>query len=124
MAMPTNRVHPDLASLRRKRGVSLGEIAQKTKIATRYLEAIERGHFSKLPGGFYDVSYIRQYSEVVGCDEQGLLEEYRNSLPDQPEAVMGDAPLPAEPKPSSSRLARWLDMRILLNVSMRMLRRI
>ena len=124
MGMRTNRVQPDLASLRRKQGLSLGEIAQKTKIGSRYLEAIERGHFAKLPGGFYDVSYIRQYAQAVGCDEHSLLEEYRSSLPDPRDAAIAGAPVQAASKSSSSRLGRWLDLKILLNVSMRMLRRI
>ena len=47
--------------------------------ARAYLEAIERGLFSKLPGGIYNLSYIRQYARAIDCDEARLLDYYRRS---------------------------------------------
>jgi len=40
---------PDLAMMRRKKGVSLQEISQATKIGVNYLRAIEVGEFAKTP---------------------------------------------------------------------------
>jgi len=77
--MGLNPVSPvlDLAGLRQQKGISLGEIAQETKIRVGYLDAIERGQFTKLPGGIYNISYIRQYARAIDCDEQPLLDHYR-----------------------------------------------
>ncbi|HLK63806.1 MAG TPA: helix-turn-helix domain-containing protein [Bryobacteraceae bacterium] len=123
--MPTHRVQPDLASLRRNRGVSLGEISHSTKIAVRYLEAIESGQYAKLPGGYYDVSYIRQYAQAVECDEVQLLQQYRDAVQPHPPVAEGTGrAATAAPVPSSSRPVSWLDLRMLFNVSMRMLRKI
>jgi len=72
-------VPSDLAALRRQKGISLGHIADSTKIGVRYLEAIERGQFSKLPGGIYNVSYIRQYARAVDVNEVELVERYLKS---------------------------------------------
>lgn len=66
----------DLASLRRKKGLSLTEIARETKIGVSYLNAIEQGQFAKLPGGIYSISYIRQYARAIQCDEARLLDFY------------------------------------------------
>src|SRR5215831_2362679 len=74
-------VLPDLAGLRAMRGLSLDEIARSTNITMRYLEAIERGEFQKLPGGVYTRSYIRQYAEAAGCDVDLLLDHYRDTEP-------------------------------------------
>src|SRR5205085_7996023 len=54
-----------LASIRRNRGLSLEQIAGKTKISLRALQAIEAGEFKKLPGGVYNTSYIRQYAQAI-----------------------------------------------------------
>jgi cytoskeletal protein RodZ len=70
---------PDLAELRAIRGLSLDEIARATHITMRYLQAIERGDFDKLPGGIYTRSYIRQYARAAGCDEAMLLDRYRDA---------------------------------------------
>jgi len=67
---------PDLSVLRHSKGISLDHIAQITKIGIRYLEAIEHCQFGKLPGGIYNVSYIRQYARVVEVSEEELLERY------------------------------------------------
>jgi cytoskeletal protein RodZ len=66
----------DLAALRRQKGISLVAIAEATKISVRYLEAIECGEFSRLPGGIYAASYIRQYARAVSVPETELLARY------------------------------------------------
>jgi hypothetical protein len=71
----------DLAALRHQKGISLQQIAEATKIGIRYLEAIESGQFDKLPGGFYSVSYIRQYARAIEIGEAELLESYLQSGP-------------------------------------------
>jgi cytoskeletal protein RodZ len=70
---------PNLAALRHQKGISLRQIAESTKIGVRYLEAIECGQFGKLPGGFYNVSYIRQYAQAIEASEVELLECYLQS---------------------------------------------
>jgi cytoskeletal protein RodZ len=69
-----------LATIRQNRGVSLEQISKSTKISVRSLDAIERGDFSKLPGGIYNTSYIRQYARAIDYDESILLEFYRRRM--------------------------------------------
>ncbi len=69
----TQPFFPNLSALRRQKGISLESISTATHIGKRYLEAIERGDFSVLPGGIYDISYIRQYARAVDYDEEDLL---------------------------------------------------
>jgi cytoskeletal protein RodZ len=71
----------NLPALRHQKGISLHQIAEATKICVRYLEAIESGQFTKLPGGFYNVSYIRQYARAADVSEEELLECYLQSAP-------------------------------------------
>jgi cytoskeletal protein RodZ len=69
----------NLAALRHDKGISLHQIAEATKIGVRYLEAIECGQFAKLPGGIYNLSYIRQYAQAIEVNEVELLERYLQS---------------------------------------------
>jgi cytoskeletal protein RodZ len=71
---------PDLAGIRATKGISLEQIAGSTRITLRYLEAIERGEFQKLPPGIYATSYCRQYARAVECDESMLAEYCRRVL--------------------------------------------
>lgn len=65
-----------LEQIRRRKGVSLNEIAESTKISTFFLQAIETEQFGKLPGGLFNRSYIKQYAAAVGISPEGLLETY------------------------------------------------
>ncbi len=69
-----------VAAERSRRGVTLEEIRETTKIGMFFLQAIEKGEFHKLPGGIYTTSYIRQYAEAAGVDEAPLLQHYRAFL--------------------------------------------
>lgn len=68
-------------SLRRERlnqGRSLGEIAEQTKIGSRYLEAIEADKLDCLPGTFFYKSFVRQYAGALGLPPEkyaGLVDE-------------------------------------------------
>jgi cytoskeletal protein RodZ len=64
---------------RQKRGISLQAIAASTKLSVRQLEAIEAGEFSRLPGGIYNTSYIKQYARAIDFEETDLLDFYRDS---------------------------------------------
>src|ERR1039458_853562 len=62
---------------REMRGVSLEEISSATKISLRFLEAIEREDFSKLPGGIFSRSFIRTYARYLGLDEERVVAEFQ-----------------------------------------------
>ena len=66
----------NLAPARQAKGLSLEEIARATKIAVRFLEAIEAEDFGKLPARVYAASYIRQYAQAIGYDEAAVLAGY------------------------------------------------
>jgi cytoskeletal protein RodZ len=85
---------PDVVTVRRKKGVSLKDISQATKIGTFYLQAIENGEFAKLPGGIYSTSYIRQYARLIDYNESELLDWYYRTMGLVPETGLSESPGP------------------------------
>jgi transcriptional regulator with XRE-family HTH domain len=79
----------NLSATRTNRGLSLHEIAERTKIGTRYLEAIEAEEFGGLPGLVYSTSYIRQYARAIDYDEEAILALYNEAIrePETTDAV-------------------------------------
>jgi cytoskeletal protein RodZ len=63
-----------LREAREAKGLSMDDIQELTKIQKRYLEAIEEGNYSILPGQFYVKAFIRQYAEAVGLDTAQYME--------------------------------------------------
>ena len=94
--------HLNLSVWRQKRGVTLEQIAEKTKISMRFLRAIEDGEYEKLPGGIFATSYLRQYAAVIGFEEAELVGHYNT--------IVNPAAPPAANAPEDIRgiLERWL----------------
>jgi|SRR5579871_1020763 len=73
---PINLPALNLSHARTLAGVTLEQIAESTKISTRFLRAIESEEFEKLPGGIFSTSYLRQYAAAIGYDEEALVCHY------------------------------------------------
>ncbi|MEO7191410.1 MAG: RodZ domain-containing protein [Vicinamibacterales bacterium] len=58
----------ELKHAREGLGVSLREIATRTKISVTQLEALERNDFSRVPGGIFGRAFVRAYAVEVGVD--------------------------------------------------------
>src|SRR5689334_10084371 len=61
---------------REMRGVSLDEISAATRIATRFLRAIESEQWDQLPGGVFNRGFVRAVARYLGLDEEGTVAEY------------------------------------------------
>jgi cytoskeleton protein RodZ len=111
-----SQAHSELASfgeeLRREReirGISLREIADATKISTRFLDAIERNDHKTLPAPAFTRGFIRAYARYLGLNAEDMVNRYNY-------AAAGDdriektlhlerlvQPLPDPPKPPPVR---------------------
>jgi cytoskeletal protein RodZ len=91
-ATPATRSKYTQLNLQKSRvdcGLSLEKIADSTKISIRFLHAIEDEEFEKLPGGIFNISYLRQYATAIGFDEAKLLAFYsRKTEPERSEVVV------------------------------------
>ncbi len=65
-----------LRNAREARGMTISEISEHTRIASRYLEAIEADDYSPLPGGVFNKGFIKSYAKYVGLDEKESAEDY------------------------------------------------
>jgi cytoskeleton protein RodZ len=61
---------------RELRGVTLDEISMATRIATRFLQAIENEQWERLPGGVFNRGFVRAVARYLGLDEEDILAEY------------------------------------------------
>lgn len=70
---------------REGRGIPLREISDETRIAIRYLEAIESNDYKRLPGGIFNRSFVKAYARCVGYDEKEAVEAYARYMREQGE---------------------------------------
>jgi cytoskeleton protein RodZ len=64
----------ELAAVREARGWSIQEAAQRMRLAVRQIEAMEKGHWNKLPGGTFIRGALRGYGRMLGVGVEPLIE--------------------------------------------------
>ncbi len=99
------------AKLRRERvgrGLAIDDISRDTRIAPRFLEAIETDDYSTLPGLIFTRNFVRQYALILQLDPDPLLA----ALPKQDEST---APLPNPPARARSSYNRNRRLRSLVS---------
>src|SRR5437899_12239355 len=70
-----------LRAARERRGVTLRQIANATKIAVSVLDALERNDISKLPGGIFGRAFVRSYAIEVGLDPEATIQVFIQQFP-------------------------------------------
>lgn len=106
----------DLRSEREQRNVSIETIGEITKVAPRYLRALEAGDYDELPSGIFRRGILRGYLAALGIDELPWMQRFETIL-----AAAGDgSPSPedlaafavnvsrARPASPSVENVRWL----------------
>ena len=70
-----------LREARERRGLSLRQISNATKIAMMTLEALERNDIARLPGGIFSRSFVRAYAVEVGLEPEVMIEQFMSQFP-------------------------------------------
>lgn len=71
-----------LRQARERRGKSLREIAESTKISPTVLDALEHNDLGRVPGGIFARAFVRAYAVEVGLDPDQTLREFLEIRPD------------------------------------------
>jgi cytoskeleton protein RodZ len=95
---------------RELREVSLEEITAATRIAPRFLEALENEEWDQLPGGVFNRGFVRSVARYLGLNEEALLGEYdlAHGTPVNPPIERHEDRIPAPSK--------WLTAGVFLGV--------
>jgi len=70
----------ELKRAREACGISIHEMATRTKIAITALECLERNDFSRLPGGIFGRAFVRSYATEVGMEPDAAVSRFSDLL--------------------------------------------
>src|ERR687895_368147 len=74
------RIGNALKEARRRAGLDIRTVEERTKIRTRYLRALESEEWDALPGPAYVKGFLRTYARLLGLDGDALVDEYRRTV--------------------------------------------
>lgn len=102
------RVGDRLRAARLSAGLSLEDIAEKTRIPLRHLDALERSDYAALPSFTYAAGFVRAFARALGADEVSLARDLRVELGRETSAM---AMVQADDIADPARVPpRWLAM--------------
>jgi len=91
----------ELAAVREARGWTVQEAAQRMRLATRQIQALEQGHWTELPGGTFVRGVLRGYGRLLGVGVEPLIDTL--GAAGQPSDLRSAASL-SEPMPRADGL--------------------
>ena len=71
------RAGGDLRAARERVGWRLNDLARALHIRPSYLEALEAGRISDLPGNAYALAFLRSYAVMLGLDPNDVVRRFR-----------------------------------------------
>ena len=77
-------IGPELAAARTRLGLSVDQLADRTRIRPHVIESIEVDDFTPCGGDFYARGHLRTLARVLGTDAAPLLAEYDAKYADAP----------------------------------------
>jgi cytoskeleton protein RodZ len=78
------RAGADLRSARERLGWALDDVAAMLRIRPSYLDALEAGRLSKLPGNVYALGFLRSYATALGLDAEEVARRFRSEAGEIP----------------------------------------
>ena len=108
-----------LRAAREAQGLSTTDIAARTRITIRHVQALDRGDLAALPGRPYVLGFIRNYARAVGLDGAELAEMARKEMdagePRQAPRVVHQYDVD-DPAKTPSRLVTWVALGLVVAV--------
>lgn len=65
--------------VRETKGLTIDEVASKTRIRTDFVKALEDGNFAKLPDQVFARGFVRSYTRSLGLDEEDAIHRFIQS---------------------------------------------
>jgi cytoskeletal protein RodZ len=65
--------------VRETKGLTIEEVASKTRIRTDFVKALEEGNFAKLPDQVFARGFVRSYARSLGLDEDDAIHRFIQS---------------------------------------------
>jgi transcriptional regulator with XRE-family HTH domain len=75
----------ELRRARERKGLTLEQVSERTKVSVTHFAGLERGDISRWPTGIFGRAFVRGYAGVVGLDPEALVAAFAEIYPETPD---------------------------------------
>jgi hypothetical protein len=112
-------VGEELATVRLEQKLETTDIAARTRIPVRHIEAIERGDHDALPALPYAAGFVKAYGNMLGLDGQALSNRFRVEVGEPQQSLFDpEAYEPADPARVPSRMLAMVALGVAVLLTM------
>lgn len=73
---------------RERRGITLDEVAEQTKINVALLAGLERAELSRWPTGIFRRAFVRSYASAIGLDPDTIVASFSRLFPESEDGIV------------------------------------
>jgi len=106
----------NLKSARERRGMTLLEISEITKISPASLKCLENNDFDNIPAGIFVRGFIRSYADAVGLDPEDTVRDFCEAFPSDSMPLYFDKAEDFQEFTSQRRIARTVAALLALSI--------
>lgn len=115
------RVADTLRTAREAAGLDIKQLAMRTRVTSRHLEALENGDYAALPGRPYALGFAKSYARAVDLDPVAISEAVRAELdrqaPAPPPRVINQFEV-GDPAKTPTRLTSWVAAGLVIAIAL------
>jgi transcriptional regulator with XRE-family HTH domain len=75
----------ELRRARERRGLTLEQVSEQTKVSVAHFAGLESGDVSRWPAGLFGRAFVRGYAGAVGLDPEELVAAFARIYPESPD---------------------------------------
>jgi len=94
-----------LRTAREAKGLSVGQLAEMTRLAPSVVEHLESENFSEIAAPIYGRGFVKLYCEAVGLDPKPYIAEYMDIVNGAREPVIRERAVEADPPAPEAKIA-------------------
>tara|TARA_Y100000588_G_scaffold303003_1_gene325415 strand:- start:473 stop:937 length:465 start_codon:yes stop_codon:yes gene_type:complete len=106
----------NLKTARERRGMTLLEISEATKISPASLKCLENNEIENIPSGIFLRGFIRAYADTVGLDPEGTVKDFCEAFPSASMPLYFDQSEDFQEFTSQRRIARTVAAFVALSI--------
>jgi cytoskeleton protein RodZ len=84
---------------REKKGLSLSDVENATKIRVRYIKALETEQYQIIPGEVYRLGFLKNYARLLDLDPNTMINRYKSAQKSADQKSADQVTDPAEEQP-------------------------